>query len=288
MSAPAAGSRSVQYGDWLADGGIARRARAILAESTLTPANLGRLGQAWANSDFQDFTGPFLDVAGLVIFNATIAGTASLEAVDAVTGQAVWVRSGDSAGGMVADGSTLFAAPSDTAGGRLPQGVEALDLATGQLRWFSPEPDQAAYYPRAAMAVGGGRVFAGFSEGFVDYIAAFNETTGAVQWHTPAVYQGGVSYTGGQLLTAAAGSFGGIRSLNPATGAVSWQGSGALDSPPAVIDGAAITWSVLSNDVQSVPVAQCVGKSVCPATGLRSWAAILPASPEPTGCWWPA
>src|SRR6185437_8499436 len=143
--------------------------------------------------------------------------------------------------------------------------------ATGVQRWFTPEPDNRAYYVWPRMATGAGMVFINFSAGQNDYIAAFSEATGALKWFTAPVYFGGVTFADGQVLVATADGYT-SRSLDPLTGRVVWTGYQPQQWAPTVIDGVAVSWSSLDGHVSARPIAQCAGKSACPA----AWTVTLP------------
>jgi hypothetical protein len=270
--AASAGSASVQYGDWIAAGGDDGGRQGNPYEATLNASNLSRLAPAWSIPGHLNTDYPFLSVAGLIVFNASFAGTDGLEAVSSTTGAVVW-KHPNVGGALAADGSTIFTGATGVVGGRSVLGIAALDMATGATRWFTAEPDGRAYYVWPRMATGAGMVFIDFSAGTNDYIAAFSEATGALKWFTTPAYFGGVTFADGQVLVAMAGS-GGTRSLDPLTGRLAWAGFEPQQWAPTVIDGVAISWSSQDSHVSAKPIAQCAGKAVCPS----AWTITLPST----------
>ncbi len=122
-----------------------------------------------------------------------------VHALNPDTGELIWQnqvgRGGVQGGvhfGMAAAGDMLFVPISDMPDGReyprpAKPGLHALDLRTGKLKWYTPNPDRCDARPfchpgiSQAVTAAGGLVYAGAMDGI---LRVYDAQTGAVLWET--------------------------------------------------------------------------------------------------------
>jgi outer membrane protein assembly factor BamB len=193
-------------------------------ENTLSPSNVGGLGQAWAYTPGTSVTSSITVSGGLAYVMSTGSG---LSAVDATTGAVKWTYA--AAGGG-------YTTPNVTNGivyvGSSAGTIYALTATTGALKWSLSVGAGLSASP----VVSAGIVYIGSYNGSV---YALNATTGAIVWSyaTPSSIYSSTVVSDGIVYFGSNDNY--IYALNAATGALLWRyltGS-IVEGVPAVVNG---------------------------------------------------
>jgi outer membrane protein assembly factor BamB len=232
-------------GDWWQFGWTAAGSRFNPNETTIGPANVGRLGLA-----AQQQPAGFSQASGVAVANgrayvqvgSSESGADALLAYDAGSlGAPLW---GQAAGcfspsatvhqGIVFVGS-VACRPSGDDGG-----VRAVDGATGRLLWYSHALGLGEGVENAGnvAATSGAVYFAMFQNaayGGADALVSLEARTGAVRWQVAGIF-GDPAVAGGRVFAGT--DAGQLQARSAATGALLWSRPGAtLTGEPAVTGG---------------------------------------------------